>query len=77
MALLQLAQARLGAGLTGFEVMDRFALDLVARHFPAPARSRCRRRPWTVLLEQTDTEGEAHARARFEALLEARARSAA
>jgi FAD/FMN-containing dehydrogenase len=67
-ALLDLARRRLGAGLTGFEVMGRFALDLVARHFaqlprPLPAAE------WTVLLEQSDTEGEAEARARFEALL--------
>ncbi len=67
--LLGLAQARLGAGLTGFEVMGRFALELVARHFPQlqqpmpPA-------PWMVLLEQSDSEGEAHARALFESLLE-------
>jgi FAD/FMN-containing dehydrogenase len=39
-ALLALARARLGAGLTGFEVMGRFALDLVARHFPQLPR-RC------------------------------------
>ncbi|MBE0546666.1 MAG: FAD-binding oxidoreductase [Rubrivivax sp.] len=67
-ALLKLARSRLGAGLTGFEVMGRFALDLVARHFPAlpqplPAA------PWTVLLEQSDTEGEVPACARFESLL--------
>ncbi len=67
-ALLKLARSRLGAGLTGFEVMGRFALDLVARHFPAlpqplPAA------PWTVLLEQSDTEGEAPARERLESLL--------
>ena len=68
-ALLALAQARLAAGLTGFEVMGQFALGLVRKHFPqlpqplAPA-------PWTVLLEYADTEGEASARARFEALLE-------
>ena len=67
-SLLQLARRRLGAGLTGFEVMGRFALDLVARHFPAlpqplPAT------PWTVLLEQSDTEGPAQARERFESLL--------
>ena len=35
---------RLGAGLTGFEVMNRFSLDLVARHFP-PCPSRCRKPP--------------------------------
>jgi FAD/FMN-containing dehydrogenase len=69
-ALLALAQFRLAAGLTGFEVMGDFALNLVRKHFPqlpqplAPS-------PWTVLLEYADTEGEASARARFEALLEA------
>ena len=67
-ALLELARARLGAGLTGFELMNRFSLDLVARHFPqlpAPLPGAA----WTVLLEQSDNEGEAQARARFEALL--------
>jgi FAD/FMN-containing dehydrogenase len=67
-ALLKLARARLGSGLTGFEVMNRFALDLVARHFPALPRP-LPAAPWTVLLEQSDTEGEAQARERFEALL--------
>ena len=67
-ALLNLARTRLGAGLTGFEVMGRFALDLVARHFPALPRP-LPAAPWTVLLEQSDVEGMAPARARFEALL--------
>jgi FAD/FMN-containing dehydrogenase len=67
--LLQLAQARLGPGLTGFEVMARYALGLVRMHFPQlvqplPAA------PWTVLLEQSDSESEAHAQALFEALLQ-------
>jgi FAD/FMN-containing dehydrogenase len=68
-ALLGLARARLGAGLTGFEVMNRFSLDLVAQHFPAlpkPLSSAV----WSVLLEQSDSEGQEQARARFEALLE-------
>ena len=69
-ALLGLAQARLGAGLTGFEVMNRFALDLVAKHFPALPQL-LPQAAWTVLLEQSDNEGVAQARARFEALLEA------
>jgi FAD/FMN-containing dehydrogenase len=69
-ALLNLARARLGPGLTGFEVMGRFALDLVARHFPALPRP-LPGAPWTVLLEQSDVEGEAPARARFARLLEA------
>jgi FAD/FMN-containing dehydrogenase len=67
-SLLNLARARLGAGLTGFEVMGRLTLDLVARHFPALPRP-LPGAPWTVLLEQSDMEGEAQARARFEALL--------
>jgi len=67
-ALLNLARSRLGSGLTGFEVMGRYALDLVARHFPALPQP-LPRAPWTVLLEQSDVEGEAQARTRFEALL--------
>ncbi|MED5619989.1 FAD-binding oxidoreductase [Ideonella sp. BN130291] len=67
--LLGLAQARLGAGLTGFEVMGRFALDLVAKHFPQLPKP-LPGAAWTVLLEQSDGEGEQHARALFEALLE-------
>jgi FAD/FMN-containing dehydrogenase len=68
--LMQLAQARLGAALTGFEVMNRFSLALVAQHFPQLAQP-LPAAPWTVLLEQADSEGEAPARARFEALLAA------
>jgi FAD/FMN-containing dehydrogenase len=69
-ALLGLAQRRLGAGLTGFEVMGRFALALVAKHFPQQPQP-LPGAAWTVLLEQSDGEGEAHARALFESLLEA------
>lgn len=68
-SLLQLAQARLGAGLTGFEVMNRFSLSLVRKHFPQ-LRQPLPEAQWTVLLEQSDTESEAHARALFEGLLE-------
>ncbi len=67
-ALLSLARAQLGAGLTGFEVMGDFALELVARHFPALPRP-LPGVPWAVLLEHSSTEGEAHSRARFEAVL--------
>jgi FAD/FMN-containing dehydrogenase len=67
--LLKLAQARCAAALTGFEVMNTFSLALVARHFPQivqplPAA------PWTVLIEISDAESEAHARDSFEGLLE-------
>jgi FAD/FMN-containing dehydrogenase len=67
--LLQLAQARLGSGLTGFEVMGRYALGLVREHFPQLAQP-LPASEWTVLLEQSDNENEAHAQALFESLLE-------
>jgi FAD/FMN-containing dehydrogenase len=67
-ALLQLAQARLGPALTGFEVMNALALELVRRHFPQ-LRQPLAAAPWTVLLEQSDAESAGHATARFEALL--------
>ena len=70
-ALLGLAQRRLSAGLTGFEVMGRFALSLVARHYPQPSIPLYQTTPWCVLLENSGHESEAHARAQFEALLEA------
>ena len=71
-ALLGLSRARLGSALTGFEAMNEFALSLVARHFPQLRRPLAPNpaAPWTVLLEQSDSEGEAHARGLFEALLE-------
>ncbi|NBO88282.1 MAG: FAD-binding oxidoreductase [Betaproteobacteria bacterium] len=68
--LLGLAHRYLGAGLTGFEVMNQFALSLVDRHFPHLRVPLFRDTPWCVLLENSDSESEAHARTRFEALLE-------
>ena len=67
-ALLATAQRRLGPGLTGFEVMNAFSLALVARHFPQ-LRQPLPAGQWTVLVELSDNEGEAHARAQFEGLL--------
>ncbi|MDE2145203.1 MAG: FAD-binding oxidoreductase [Burkholderiales bacterium] len=69
-ALLGLARSRLAEALTGFELMGRFALELVASHFPAlpqplPGAA------WTVLLECSDSEGQAQAQQRLEALLAA------
>ena len=69
--LLGLAHQNLGAGLTGFEVMGRFALGLVTQHFPQvrmPLQDA--QAPYCVVLENSDQESEAHARERFERLLE-------
>ncbi len=69
-ALLGLAQQRLAAGLTGFEAMGQFALSLVDKHYPQLRVPLWRDTPYCVLLENSDFESEAHARARFESLLE-------
>ena len=66
--LLSLAQRRLGAGLTGFEVMNAFSLALVARHMPQ-WRQPLAASPWTVLVELSDAESAERARTRFEAVL--------
>jgi len=66
-----LAHQHLGPGLTGFEMMGQFALNLVDRHFPQMRVPLWQTAPYCVLLENSDTESEAHARSRFEHLLEA------
>ena len=97
--LLGLAHQHLSAGLTGFEVMGKFALSLVTKHFPqqrvpfqdnvaptlptacgslppegaTPGLGRpgaAAGYPYCVVLENSDQESEAHARERFERLLE-------
>jgi FAD/FMN-containing dehydrogenase len=69
--LLGLAHQRLGPGLTGFEVMNQFALGLVHKHYPQLRVPLWQATPWCVLLENSDSENEQHARSQFEALLEA------
>ena len=68
LALLRAARSRLDAGLTGFELIEGFALHLLARHYPdlrqpldAPA--------WAVLLEVA-AGNETEARERLHALLD-------
>ena len=70
-ALLGLAQQHLGANLTGFEVMGQFALSLVVKHFAQLKVPFDDSAAFGVLLECSDQESEAHARAQFERLLEA------
>ena len=68
--LLGLAHQHLGAGLTGFEMMGQFALGLVDKHYPHLRVPLWQDTPYCVLLENSDSESEAHARERFEHLLE-------
>ena len=69
-ALLGLARERAGDALTGFEVMNRASLALVARELPQLAQP-LPAAAWTVLLELSDAESAEHARGVFEGLLEA------
>ena len=68
--LLGLAHQTLGPGLTGFEVMNQFALSLVDKHYPQLRVPLWQGTPWCVLLENSDSENEQHARTQFETLLE-------
>jgi FAD/FMN-containing dehydrogenase len=68
--LLGLAQKHLASGLTGFEVMGQFALSLVAKHFPQQRVPLWDSAPFCVVLENSDFESEAHARERFDHLME-------
>jgi len=68
--LLRLARDHAGDALTGFEVMNRASLALVARELPQLAQP-LDAAAWTVLLELSDAESAEHARQVFEGLLEA------
>ena len=68
--LLELAQSMLGPALTGFELMSQMCLSLVARHFDDCTAPFDAPHPWCVLLESSDSQSEAHATERFDALME-------
>ena len=61
LTLLSHAQAQCGAGLTGFELMSDFCLQLVQRHFPQLSFPFTARHAHYGLLELSDQESEAHA----------------
>ena len=69
--LLQLAQARLAAALTAFELMSDTCIDLVEKHVDAARLPLAGRSPWYVLIEVSDAHDEAHAAAAIEGLLAA------
>lgn len=68
--LLKLAHQHLSAGLTGFEVMNQFSLELVSTHFPNLS-SPLGDSPWCVLLELSDAQDSMHASTLLENLLSA------
>jgi FAD/FMN-containing dehydrogenase len=70
LAFLALAQHAAGALLTGFELMSEFCLQLVGKHFPQLRYPFDATHAQVVLVELSDNESEAHARALFEQLMQ-------
>ncbi|MGE0385165.1 MAG: FAD-binding oxidoreductase [Gammaproteobacteria bacterium] len=70
MALFEIAVRRAGARLTAFELFSDLCLALVLRHIPGTRAPFAQAHPWHVLIELSDEEGEAHAQATLERLLE-------
>jgi FAD/FMN-containing dehydrogenase len=71
LALLSLAQGRLAADLTAFELISQTCLQLVERHVHAARRPLDGDSPWYVLLEVSSARDEHAATQAVEALLEA------
>jgi D-lactate dehydrogenase (cytochrome) len=67
--LLTMAQSHCGAGLTGFELMSDFCLQLVAKHYPQMRLPFAQDHAQYVLLELSDNESEQHAVALLEAFI--------
>jgi FAD/FMN-containing dehydrogenase len=67
--LLSIAQEHCGAALTGFELMSRFCLQLVTKHFPQMQLPFHQDFTQYVLLELSDSESEEHAMAMLESLI--------
>lgn len=68
-ALLEVAQAQLGARLTAFELVSEACLGLVEKHVPGARRPLTDVSPWYVLLEVSDSEDEIRAMTSVETLL--------
>lgn len=69
-ALLEQAQAQLGAGLTACELMNDTCIRLVEKHVEAARLPLSERSPWYLLIEVSDTHSEARANEALESLLE-------
>ena len=69
-ALLNLFQKRATSLLTGFEMMTKESLDLNEKHFPQMANPLQGNPPYTILIELSDHESEAHVKQLLETILE-------
>lgn len=70
LSLLNLAQAKLGASLTAFELISDLAHQLVLKHFESARRPLAQPAPWYVLIEVVDFKNHLDCAA-LQALLEA------
>jgi FAD/FMN-containing dehydrogenase len=70
LALLELAQTRLGGALTGFEMISDLCLRLVERHFEGARTPLSARARWYVLAEVSDLISAAGATTAMEGFLE-------
>ena len=69
-SLLNLFQKRATSLLTGFEMMTKESLDLNEKHFPQMANPLQDDPPFTILIELSDHESEAHVKQLLETVLE-------
>jgi len=69
--LLGLAQAKLGAALTAFELVSEMAHGIVLKHVPNSRRPLAEVSPWYVLLEVVDFASDESCTATLQAILEA------
>ena len=69
-ALLNLFQKRATSLLTGFEMMTQESLALNEKHFPNMANPLKGNPPYTILIELSDHESEAHVKQLLESILE-------
>ena len=69
-ALLNLFQKRATSLLTGFEMMTQESLVLNEKHFPQLKNPLSDKPPFTILIELSDHESEAHVRQLLETILE-------
>jgi FAD/FMN-containing dehydrogenase len=70
MQLLGLAQQRLGAGLTAFELISDVCLGLVLTHFAGSRNPLQSQAPWYVLMECSDFVSQTHCTDALQAILE-------
>ncbi len=69
--LLGLAQAKLGAALTAFELISEVAHSIVLKHVPNSRRPLADVSPWYVLIEVVDFNNDEACTATLQAILEA------